>query len=466
MNHRSAMHSAVAVFPLLGIFLGQLDASRLAPWEPVKGCYIGAYVDLDKNCRGDIDQFEALVGRKHATYFRYVGYGEPFPHEWVANLKRRGAAAHIAWEPNDGLESVRDDDYLRGWAQAARFSETPIFLRYASEMNGTWQAYSGDPEIYKEKWRIVYRVMHEVAPNVAMVWCPFSMPRRTIGPYYPGDDFVDWVGVNIYSVHHHDGDRTRPGGEDPREELQYIYDLYAERKPIAICEYAATHYCGACDTWVPSFAVLRAKELYTNLALRFPRVKMVNWFSVDTIGEGLAENNYSITDDPTLLATYRELIADPYFIDCCPPQAGAGPVFVAATSQFQPSSLNPTGELPSSAHNDGTAVPVSGSEPIHSLPLPPQELRIFIPQTGRAISGKVTVTIQVGEQIRVKWVELTVDGKFCYMATTEPFRWIWDTTRYREGEHLVEVAVYDMNEAVVARDEVRVIIDNTGVRHQ
>ena len=449
------MLSAAALLPILSVVPGQFEPPPLAPWEPVRGCYIGAYIDLDGNCRGSIDTFESLTGRKHASYLRYVGYGSPFPHGWVAELGQRGAAAQIAWEPNEGLGPVADDEYLRGWAQAARQSGVPIFLRYASEMNGTWQAYSGDPELYKEKWRIVARVMHEVAPNVALVWCPFSMPRRTIEPYYPGDEYVDWVGVNIYSVTYHDGDINRPGGEDPRGELRHVYDLYSRRKPIQICEYASTHYCATSGTWVPSFAVLRMGELYSALALEFPRVKAVNWFSVDTIGEGLARNNYSVTDDPTVLASYRELIADPYFLDACPPREGAAPVYVAhrPIDDPPPQPPDPGGDPPMP---DVPVVDGGGPE----APLAPTDARLIVYQRGRALSGKVAVITEVGAEIPVKRVQISVDGKTRYFATREPFRWRWDTTRYPNGEHTLGLKVYDTNEALAAEDELRVLVDN------
>jgi hypothetical protein len=443
------MSPLASLLPIIGVALGQ-PAAPLAPWEPASGCYIGAYVDREKNCRGDIDGFERLTGRKHASYFRYVGYGEPFPYAWVADLQRRRAAAHIAWEPNHGLDEVKDDDYLRGWAEAARRSGAPIFLRYASEMNGTWQAYSGDAERYKEKWRIVYRVMHEVAPNVAMVWCPFSMPRRTIEPYYPGDETVDWVGVNIYSVHHHDGDPNRPGGEDPRDELQYVYDLYAARKPIQISEFGATHFCGACNTWVPSFAVLRAQELYRNLRTRFPRVKMINWFSVDTIGEGLAANNYSVTENPTLLASYHELIADPYFLDTCPPVEGAAPAIGPIVAERPPGVRQPD-------------VSVATTAETHEAPLAADAARIIILQSGRAVSGQAVVTVEVGEKVPVSWIEVAVDGTARYLSTMQPFRWNWDTRRDRNGEHVVSLVVYDANNRTVGKDALRVTVDNREV---
>ncbi|MCX7597690.1 MAG: glycosyl hydrolase, partial [Armatimonadetes bacterium] len=236
---------ALLVLSVAAAASSQAADSSLGPYEPAYGCYIGAYVELDPTVKGDVDGFERLVGKKHLSYFRYVGYGQPFPFAWVKELKARGQVPHIAWEPNQGLDAVQDDEYLRGWAEAARRADVPIFLRFASEMNGNWQAWSGDPALYVEKWRLVYRVMHQIAPKVIMVWCPFAVPQGSITSYYPGDEYVDWVGVNIYSVKRHDGDPNKIAGQDPRDLLRYVYKLYAPRKPIAICEYAATHYCNA-----------------------------------------------------------------------------------------------------------------------------------------------------------------------------------------------------------------------------
>jgi hypothetical protein len=95
-----------------------------------------------------------------------------------------------------------------------------------------------------EKFRLVTKVMREEAPNVAMVWTPFAEPTRTIASFYPGDDFVDWVGVNVYSVYVNNGDPLRPAWQrDPLDFLRYIYTTYASRKPVHISEFAATLHC-------------------------------------------------------------------------------------------------------------------------------------------------------------------------------------------------------------------------------
>ncbi|RYG75361.1 copper amine oxidase, partial [bacterium] len=262
----------------------------LAKFEPATGCYIGAFIERDSAVKGNIPAFEELTKKKHASYFTYVGYGRPFPLEWVQKVVRNGGAPHIAFEPNNGLAEVVDGPYLRAWARDAARARCPIFLRWASEMNGPWTKarYGGTAETYKEKFALVSRIMKEEAPNVAMVWTPFAEPARFIPDYYPGDQWVDWVGINIYSVFVHDGDVKRPSGdEDPVAFLKFVYDLYAARKPIHISEFAATIWCKGTKQNTVDWAIEKTKRFYNALREEYPRVKSVNWFCLDTVQAGL-----------------------------------------------------------------------------------------------------------------------------------------------------------------------------------
>lgn len=295
-----------------------IAAQKRAKFEPRWGCYIGAHL-RPVGEGGDILRFERMTGKQHASYFRYVGYGRPFPSEWVEYLKALGAVPHIAFEPNRGLQEVTDGPYLRGWARAARAAGCPIFLRWASEMNGYWTAYHGPPALYIQKFRLIHRVMAQEAPNVALVWTVFYYHRRG-GPmrfraWYPGDAYVDWVGVNLYSVCHYSGSRRLRGTcTDAIRALQTVYHEFAGRKPIQISEFGATHFCQVEGRPRPDFAIRSMTLFYRSLPKRFPRVKMVNWFNVDTIRAGLARHNYSVTGDPAVLNTYRWLVRDPYFL--------------------------------------------------------------------------------------------------------------------------------------------------------
>ncbi len=423
-----------------------------APYEPARGCYIGAYIELDPVVKDNISAFERLVGKKHATYFHYVGYGMPFPFKWVRELKTGGYVPHIAWEPNDGLAGVRDDDYLRGWAEAARHAGVPIFLRFASEMNGTWQAWSGDPELYKEKWRLVYRVIHEVAPNVVMIWCPFATPRATIPMYYPGDEYVDWVGVNIYSVLRHDGQPHKIGGEDPRDLLRPIYEAYAARKPIAICEYGATHYCVATRQRATDFAVKSMRALYESLPAEFPRVKMINWFSVDAATSGLAHNDYALTTDQRVLETYRELIASDYFLSTV--RGGGGAPAVAARPPETQAATTTVSQRPRLPLPDG--VELAATE------LTGATDRIVIAVLGAppdAVHGRVTVHAAIPERLLGGMVTMYLDGRVKAISNFPPFSFTVDAQRLEPGVHVVKVEVADQSEQLIATEQAAFIVE-------
>jgi hypothetical protein len=303
------------------LYLPKIGAGP-ARFEPKSGCYLGAFVVNDINVERRMDVWEKVVGKRHASYLTYAGYGQPFPTEWVRSVRSVGAAPNIALEPNGGLSEVRDNAYLRRWARSAAASGGPVFLRFASEMNGAWTAYHGNPWLYRSKFRLVASVMRREAPNVAMVWTPYCLPAGNIPAYYPGDDAVDWVGVNIYSVHHHNGNLEEPADqEDPLELLKPVYDRYAAKKPIQISEYAATNYCQACGQDLPGFAIQKMSRLYRSLPARFPRVKMIYWFSWDTISGGAAENNYAVTGHEEVLAAYRRLTHQTYFLPTIPHQS-------------------------------------------------------------------------------------------------------------------------------------------------
>jgi hypothetical protein len=90
---------------------GTPNQSRpLAPLEPRNGAYLGAFIDrddaLNERFNGDNWQyhkypreFERVTGRRHATVFTYVAWGN-FPRAWLEMCKSEGVIPHIAWEPN------------------------------------------------------------------------------------------------------------------------------------------------------------------------------------------------------------------------------------------------------------------------------------------------------------------------------------------------------------------------------
>ncbi len=167
-NRAAALTSQLRIFadvPTTARGAGKLYTG--APLEPVVGCYLGAFIDRDDSLGAPFygenfqshrspAQFRRATGKNPGSLFIYLRYGAPFPARWVAALKAAGTIPHLAWEPNN-LNQVRDDAYLRSFARAAKNADWPIFFRFASEMNGAWTPYHGNPALYKAKFRLVHR---------------------------------------------------------------------------------------------------------------------------------------------------------------------------------------------------------------------------------------------------------------------------------------------------------------------
>ena len=402
-----------------------------AKFEPAQGCYIGAFIERDSNVNGNIPAFEELTKKKHASYFTYVGYGRPFPAQWNEKVARNGAAPHIAFEPNNGLDEVKDGTYLRAWARDAARTKKPIFLRWASEMNGPWTKYGGNPDLYKEKFALVSRIMKEEAPNVALVWTPFAEPARLIPEYYPGDQWVDWVGVNIYSVYVHNGDVNRPSAdEDPVQFLKTVYDGYAARKPIHISEYAATIWCKGSGLETVEWAIEKAKRFYGALRDDYPRVKSVNWFCLDTVAAGLANNNYSLLADGRMLATYRQLVADPHFLSRVyyNPNEWSAPIKAGTTLGNGGAVLRGPGDDDILASNGVIAATIR--EPF---------LRGL--KNGDIVSSDLELWAQLPLGMQARGIVWQVDGHTIALKNTQPFRVTVPHERLVEGEHTAQVIV-------------------------
>ena len=287
-----------------------------AKFEPLYGCLVG--VNNERDSERDPEAFDQRVGKKHATFFMYRSFGTPFPSALAAQLREMKAGLQIAWEPKS-LEEMDDPDIVSAFAEAASRSGIPVFLRFASEMNGPWTRYSGNPSVYRQKFRNVARMVHEIAPNVAMVWCPNEAPKEPIESYYPGPEAVDWVGVNFYSVLYNDGDRSRAAEwRHPADSLDYIYAKYSVRHPIMVGEWAATHHSVLDPAPKPQFARTKIGQFYAALPRLYPRVKAVHWLSMDTMTHASGPrklNNFSLLDDESVAAKYRDVLTDGYFLE-------------------------------------------------------------------------------------------------------------------------------------------------------
>lgn len=107
-------------------------------------------------------------------------------------------------------------DFIRDTAQ-------PVFLRIGYEFDGSWNGY--DPALYIQAFRrIVDRLRAQGVRNFTTVWqgSGSTTNKTTLLRWYPGDDYVDWVGYSYFR-------QSNPSGG--------IMTIARERKkPVMIAE--------------------------------------------------------------------------------------------------------------------------------------------------------------------------------------------------------------------------------------
>jgi hypothetical protein len=280
------------------------------------GLLLGAYVNPDETWRGLADdqrkvaEFEALIGRKLEIDMRYHGWSTAWPTEmetWDAN---EGRIPMVTWgSPDSGptlaqINSGSQDDWLAERAEAARDLGRPVFLRPLWEMNGNWSAWDGahnghDPSAFIAAWRRMHDIFaREGAHNVIWVWAPnvTDVPAKRWNHwanYYPGDRYVDWVGMDGYNWgttirwHH---------WQSFAAIVRPLYASYAGRKPIMVAETASAEVGGNKAAWI------RAAD--SALRSRFPAIKAFVWFNA------AKETNWPVDSSTTALAAFRALAND------------------------------------------------------------------------------------------------------------------------------------------------------------
>jgi len=127
----------------------------------------------------------------------------------------------ITWEPwlntfendLDSIPHVNDlilsgylDDYLKEFALKLKNINKPIFLRYAHEFDNPFYPWYDNREnaasLFIKAWRHVNTIFKENrADNVIWIWNPWK--SKNVVEFFPGNEYVDWLGVNIlnYSVY-------------------------------------------------------------------------------------------------------------------------------------------------------------------------------------------------------------------------------------------------------------------------
>jgi beta-mannanase len=297
-----------AVCILVGGVTASSATAALSPkLVPLHGALLGVMAP-------DVPQFEELIGHDVKIEHSFYTWTTEFPSDHELWTVANGRIPMITWEPTDtrlaGIANGRWDEVIRARAEAARAFGLPFFLRFAHEMNGNWYPWSGyyngrDPRRYVAAWRHVHDLFSEAgATNVIWVWSPHwkSFPTRrwnNFRRYYPGDAYVDWVGIDGYNH----GPARWWKWQSFDSLIRDVYGTYAVRKPIMVSETSSVERGGSKAKWIAGM---------TGAIKRYIRIRAVVWFHLRARYSGVTFD-WRVDTSPTALLAFQRLAADPYF---------------------------------------------------------------------------------------------------------------------------------------------------------
>ena len=268
----------------------------------------------------ELDLFEQDAGKRAGVLMYFQGWAyDEFNASLAASVAARGTIPEITWEPWDyklgldqpayALARIIDgshDAYITRWARGAKAYGGPLLVRFAHEMNDRhypWseQVNGNQPGQYVAAWRHVVDIFRaEGATNVAWIWAPNVSYAGTtpLAPLYPGDGYVDWIGVDGYN-----GGTDLPWG-GWLTFAQIFGSTLAEiaaittTKPVMIGETSSAEAGGSKASWITDFfAELRSR----------PQIQGFVWFNHNK------ETDWRVQSSEAARLAFASGVADPRY---------------------------------------------------------------------------------------------------------------------------------------------------------
>jgi len=282
-------------FSLLLIIQAQDKSIKLHP--PSKDqIYFGAFPDFggpeDNVTTQRIKNFEQLSGKKIAwAYFSQNWFnGITYPKSDIHTIFNSGTTPFVRFMPrsdeNQGQAETqfsminiingKFDTELKQWAKEAKKDNIPLLADFAVEPNGNWFPWSGvlngggttdeygdpnypdGPEKFRDAYRHIITLFRTEEVKHITWFFHFnyaSFPDTTWNQpkyYYPGDDYIDWIGFSLYGAQTHDEEWEELAFSTQLKKYLDSYRTLSTKKPVALLEFGVTdnHPDGNKSKWL------------------------------------------------------------------------------------------------------------------------------------------------------------------------------------------------------------------------
>ena len=260
---------------------------------------LGAFDNQSQNDFQHIIELEKSLNTTFPFIHIYTAWGskpeQRFPLTQVKAIHELGSVPMLTWEPwlvdfdqnehpelkdrdlrdKNGLKDITNgvyDFYLNKWMMDLKQFKHPIFIRWGHEMNDpyrySWGPQNNSPENFVAAWQYVVNYFKQSGiNNIVWVWSP-HIAYGSFEAYYPGDDYVDWVGVGTLNY----GTIAVWSEWWTFEEIfgTYYHELAYFKKPIVISEFGSLAVGGDRNEWY--------RKAICDIPQKYPQVKAVLFF--------------------------------------------------------------------------------------------------------------------------------------------------------------------------------------------
>ena len=322
----------------------------------------------------------------------------------------RGAIPLVTMNLAEGvtLESIAkggQDATIKKWAQEARAFGRPFLFAPWWEMNGGWYAWGKSP-YFIAAWRRFHDiVVAQGATNVTWTWLVNSIwsdPESTPAPYYPGDAYVDWTGLDSYNWGENPAqpDRWITPDQTITPTLKIIREV-APTKPVIIVEDASTEYGGNKTDWIG--------EMLTTYLPHHPEIKAYLWFNWNDLKHGV-RHDWQIESSTPAEQQFRQSVQSSLFVPgpVSPPALKkVTPPKPGAADPTQPNDIFIPAEVPTAPD---VAVAPDGTATVAWSARTDGNFTVYMRRVGPGETGPATALSDPGQDAFAPQVAVAPDG--------------------------------------------------------
>ncbi|MFN3402806.1 MAG: glycosyltransferase [Cytophagaceae bacterium] len=210
--------------------------------------------------------------------------------DFFDKVASKGGITMIAWEPygiNAHSDSVRSifhaihagemDDYINDYARYIKAIRLPVFIRFASHpdnklnINTTNKNYDKD---YCKAWRHIVRLFKAKGVSNA-IWVFNPKYSTGFNNFYPGNEYVDWVGVTCLNYGLASKDKKWKTFEEIYQPYSNMLKDLNIDKPVMLTEFGCTKFGGSQEGWLENAwnKLISYKEIKSVVLYKFSNDK-------------------------------------------------------------------------------------------------------------------------------------------------------------------------------------------------